>query len=126
MDDSDGADDAEDSSESDDVVAPSERPREPWPVDDEGEPIRPVTRGDCENKRRPCPWASCKWHLIHERPNIDDVEQLKESCVLDVADWGGAGPLTVGRLLGHTKQAIQQLEDKVRTRRGARFRIIMR
>lgn len=108
MDDSDGADDAEDSSESDDVVAPSERPREPWPVDDEGEPIRPVTRGDCENKRRPCPWASCK------------------SCVLDVADWGGAGPLTVGRLLGHTKQAIQQLEDKVRTRRGARFRIIMR
>ena len=27
-------------------------------------PPRPVKRADCRSGVRPCPWASCKWHLL--------------------------------------------------------------
>ena len=26
-------------------------------------PSRPVTRGDCQDGPRPCPWVSCRYHL---------------------------------------------------------------
>jgi hypothetical protein len=79
---------------------------------------RPRTRGDCIGAERPCPWASCKYHLavettaanaiksplmssaLFEGALDEEVErwtsrvadricEMAESCALDIADRGG-------------------------------------
>lgn len=37
---------------------------------------RPLTRGDCEEEARPCPWVSCPRHLYFER--FPEFEQIIE------------------------------------------------
>src|SRR5262245_41857744 len=61
---------------------------------------RPATRADCLEMPRPCPFATCRYHMavevnestgnltlrFPEREAID----IPETCSLDVADRGGA------------------------------------
>jgi hypothetical protein len=83
------------------------------PLDD-AMPARPITRGDCVRGIRPCPWVSCRFHLLDviEFPSgMTDVRSIRvrananqravdrfterasdllvglvDSCALDVAD----------------------------------------
>ena len=112
-----------------------------WPVAaDVDEMQRPATRRDCLpggcNQERPCPWISCKWHLVFEvqettgqrgpglrrrhvsLQRMDDdtivakIEALAETCALDVADRGGQILDEVGQLIGVGRERIRQIEKQ--------------
>jgi len=79
---------------------------------------RPVTRGDCVDGPRPCPYVSCHHHLYwevagkditHGRPAAS-VSSLVESCALDVADRGAATLEEVGNLFGICRERVRQIE----------------
>jgi hypothetical protein len=64
---------------------------------------RPRTRGECRGGERPCPWAGCRYHLaidVNEdngsikfnHPNTP-IEEMTETCALDVADRVSALPI---------------------------------
>lgn len=56
--------------------------------------VRPRERGDCAEVARPCPWVTCREHVVHLRATagltdeqvLDTIDGLAASCVLDVAD----------------------------------------
>ena len=92
---------------------------------DDFEIPRPKTRGDClpggVNEQRPCPWASCKWHAIHLRADletatpdevVDELEAMADTCILDVADRSDATLEDVAAVLGVTRERIRQIEGK--------------
>ncbi len=92
-------------------------------------PTRPQTRGECANGPRPCPWVSCRYHLLltvmgggalRLDHGHDDPGQLAESCALDVADRGGITLEEVGEILSLTRERIRQIErgGLVRLRRS--------
>jgi hypothetical protein len=81
--------------------------------------VRPRTRSEC-GEVRPCPFVSCRHHLyldVHETsgrvkmnfPHLE-VDELEESCSLDVAERGGVTLDTVGRFMNITRERIRQLE----------------
>lgn len=81
----------------------------------------PMTRGECPDVR-PCPHVTCKHHLafdVNERtgsiktnfPHLE-VDELVESCTLDVADAGGLTLEEVGEVMNLTRERIRQLETK--------------
>lgn len=82
-------------------------------------PPRPLTRGDCIDAPRPCPYVSCKHHLfldvtqagtVHfNHPGLEP-DELEETCSLDVADRGGMVLESVGRLMQLTRERIRQIE----------------
>ncbi len=86
------------------------------PVDD----VRPVTRGDCADAPRPCPYVACKFHLYLDvnpetgsiKINFPDLEpwELSTSCSLDVADRGGITLEETGEIMNVTRERIRQLE----------------
>ncbi len=91
---------------------------------EEADPIgpvaRPVTRADCKDGPRPCPFVSCKHHLYLDvsprtgaikfnRPELA-VEDMEESCSLDVADGGGASLEKVGAIMNVTRERVRQIE----------------
>jgi hypothetical protein len=89
----------------------------------EGEPTdRPRTRGECKDGPRPCPYASCRFHLYVDvspatgalRLNFPDLEpwELTETCALDVADRGGAILEKVGALMNVTRERVRQIETR--------------
>jgi hypothetical protein len=89
---------------------------------------RPATRGDClaggSNAARPCPWVSCAQHLaldVHEHtgnlkvtfPSGDgepDLDAMRDTCALDVADRGGETLDEVGASMNLTRERVRQLE----------------
>lgn len=81
---------------------------------------RPKTRADCEDGCRPCPFVSCKYHLALDvnpktgsiKLNFPDleVEDMPETCVLDIADKGGLTLEETGDVLNLTRERIRQLE----------------
>lgn len=82
---------------------------------------RPRTRGECAGGERPCPWASCRYHLsldVHDSGSIQiyfpglDVDEIPETCALDVADRGGATLIDIGTVMNVTRERIRQLETK--------------
>lgn len=83
---------------------------------------RPLTRGDCEGGERPCPWVSCRYHLlldvdpktgaIYTSFDGDDFDQIPETCALDVADQGGGTLESIAQTLGLTRERIRQIEAK--------------
>ncbi|HEU4409132.1 MAG TPA: sigma factor-like helix-turn-helix DNA-binding protein [Polyangiaceae bacterium] len=83
---------------------------------------RPKTRSDCANGPRPCPFVSCTHHLYLDvsartgaiKLNFPDleVEDMKESCALDIADRGGTTLEEVGAIMNLTRERIRQLEVK--------------
>lgn len=90
-----------------------------FPVDEDA-PRRPQTRAGCLDGPRPCPFVSCKYHLYLDvdprngaiKLNFPDVEVegLRESCALDVADRGGALLEEVGAAMNLTRERVRQLE----------------
>lgn len=87
---------------------------------------RPQTRGDCIgegfNARRPCPFVSCRHHLAADvmptgsllQPFGDtDLEELPETCSLDVADDQPAGLtlVEVGYMMNLTQERTRQIEE---------------
>jgi len=86
-------------------------------LDDAALPARPRTRGDCVDGPRPCPWVSCRHHLyldVTETGTIRypscEVDEMGETCALDVADRGGNTLEVVGSLLRVTRERIRQVE----------------
>lgn len=89
---------------------------------------RPVTRGDCANGPRPCPWTDCRYHLLDSvsrgyHGTYPDVSTMPESCVLDVADRGEQTLEQVAQILLMTRERVRQLETKaIRAARRATAR----
>ena len=86
---------------------------------------RPRVRGDCIDGPRPCPWALCRHHLYLEvledgalKLNFPGraLEQLEQTCSLDVADEGEQSVERIGELLNLTGRRVQQIEREVVTR----------
>ena len=81
---------------------------------------RPKTRGECASGARPCPFVSCKHHLYLDvnpetgsiKLNFPDLEleDMKDTCSLDVADRGGITLEEVGEILNLTRERIRQVE----------------
>jgi len=81
---------------------------------------KPRTRAECVDGLRPCPFVSCRYHLFIDvsdktgaiKLNFPDleVEEMIESCALDVADRGGATLEQVGAIMNLTRERIRQLE----------------
>lgn len=79
---------------------------------------RPRTRGDCAGGERPCPWAGCRYHLLVDvspetgllKLQERELEELPETCALDVADRGGLNQPSTAALLGVSRQRVDQLE----------------
>jgi hypothetical protein len=96
---------------------------------------RPKTRADCVDGPRPCPWVGCRYHLrtplrfepatdgsgrVHVRfmaAQAEDLSWLDDgdapTCALDIAETVAlsgevASRKLLARLLGATRQAIQQ------------------
>ena len=106
----------------------------------------PITRADCRQGLRPCPWVRCKFHLFWEMPILSpnpkrmrkwerpkgsginkpltDSECLKmlfsmsETCTLDVADRGGVTLEKVGEILQVTRERVRQIEDSDKGKGG--------
>lgn len=95
---------------------------------DDHQADRPRVRDDCRDGPRPCPWVSCRHHLyldivkagggvrvkIHY-PDLD-VDEIPETCSLDVADAGANGkPKTLeqcGVIFNVTRERVRQIEAK--------------
>jgi Sigma-70, region 4 len=83
---------------------------------------RPKMRVDCASGPRPCPFVSCTHHLYLDvssrtgaiKLNFPDleVEDMKESCALDISDRGGTTLEEVGAIMNLTRERIRQLEVK--------------
>jgi len=81
---------------------------------------RPRTRSECASGQRPCPWVSCKHHLYLDvnpetgsiKLNFPDaeLENMRDTCSLDVADRGGITLEEVGEILNLTRERIRQVE----------------
>lgn len=85
---------------------------------------RPRHRGDCMpggcNAERPCPWAGCRYHLALEvgrtgalTINFPDreIDELPDTCALDVAERGGLTLEEVGARMNLTRERVRQYED---------------
>ncbi len=81
---------------------------------------RPVTREDCRDEERPCPFVACRHHLYLEinpetgsiKINFPDREpwELQHTCSLDVADRGAITLEEVGEITNLTRERIRQVE----------------
>lgn len=81
---------------------------------------RPKHRGECEGGIRPCPWYSCSQHLgmdvidgngairYHDPERLDE---MTDTCALDVADRGAHTLEEVGDIYGVTRERIRQIES---------------
>ena len=83
---------------------------------------RPKTRDDCIDGERPCPFVGCKHHLFLDVSRDDrsitlnfpgkELEELADTCALDVAGRGGATLEDVGNMFNLTRERIRQIEGK--------------
>jgi hypothetical protein len=90
--------------------------------DDQVPPVveRPRTRGDCAGGERPCPWISCRHHIAIDvldtgslRITSDlDLEAMRSTCSLDIADAGEHTLEEVGMLLNLTRERVRQIESR--------------
>jgi len=81
---------------------------------------RPVHRSDCEDGPRPCPWVACKHHLYLEVNGDNgsiklnwpgrELDDMAETCALDVAERDGVVLDDVGALLNISRERARQLE----------------
>ena len=81
---------------------------------------RPITRGECKDAPRPCPWVSCKYHLYLDvnpdtgsiKLNFPDLEvsDMQDTCALDIADKNGITLEEVGEIMNLTRERVRQVE----------------
>lgn len=93
-----------------------------YPLDEHDDIERPMVRGDCKGGARPCPWVSCKYHLyLDVKPKTGsitlnfpgkDVDEIPETCALDIADRGGEILEVVGTCMNLTRERVRQIEEK--------------
>lgn len=83
-------------------------------------PGAPRTRGECVDGPRPCPWMACRHHLATEvsgfgRPVVVfpdlELDELMDTCSLDVADGGPRTLEEIGERLNLTRERLRQLEQ---------------
>ena len=96
--------------------------------DPEFEYERPLTRADCVDAPRPCPFVSCRHHLYLDarddrasiKFNFPDKEpwDLKHSCALDLVDGGAKTLDEVGSLMNLTRERVRQIEEVIFDRLG--------
>lgn len=81
----------------------------------------PMTRAECVDGERPCPFVTCTHHLYLDvtesggiKLNFPDLQpdELAFSCALDIADAGGVTLEQVGAALNVTRERIRQMEDR--------------
>jgi Sigma-70, region 4 len=99
---------------------------------DDGRRRLPLTRGDCEQVERPCPYISCRYHLfldvnpktgsiklnypdLMDHDGAPELEYLNETCVLDIADRGGVTLEDLGEIMNMTRERIRQIEERTKT-----------
>jgi hypothetical protein len=97
---------------------------------EEADRERPRIRADCQGGARPCPFVSCRFNLyldvtaagslMFNFPGLE-VDQMVESCALDVAERGGKTMAEVGRLLNITRARVQQIEREALAVASARL-----
>jgi hypothetical protein len=84
-------------------------------------PVRPLTRGQCVDGARPCPFVTCRFNLYLDvlatssiKLNFPDLEpdEMTESCALDIADKGGASLEDVARVMNMTRERVRQMESQ--------------
>jgi hypothetical protein len=94
-------------------------------VDYPADAVRPRTRGDCLpggcNEERPCPFVGCRYNLYLDvnpangsiKLNFFQIEldEIDETCALDVADRGLHTLKEIGALLNLTRAGAQVIED---------------
>ena len=84
---------------------------------------RPKTRGDCVGGARPCLYVGCKYNLYLDigskspkslKFNFPDrePEEMKDSCVLDIADEDGTTLDDVSMCMNLTREAVRLIEVK--------------
>jgi hypothetical protein len=97
---------------------------------------RPLTRGDCAAGPRPCPYVTCRHHLLVDvaedgrlyvnralearlqwgarwgNPSAD----VPDTCALDVAERGGITEEEIATILGTTVVRIEQIERRAHAR----------
>lgn len=93
-------------------------------------PVFPSARADCEDGPRPCPWVRCRHHLAIDRISIrearkkvpeprvrmarchrEELEDMVETCSLDVAERGALERNDVAKILGVNREWIRQIEE---------------
>jgi hypothetical protein len=84
-------------------------------------PPLPATWGECRGGPRPCPRVSCRYHLFLDvdwRGSIKfnnpdrEVEELRPSCALDVAEGRPKTLDAVAKLMNLTREAVRKIEIK--------------
>jgi hypothetical protein len=78
----------------------------------------PRTRAECVDAERPCPWIRCRHHLYLEVApgglvvNFPDreLEDLPDTCALDVAARGDHTLEEVAQRLNVTRERVRQIE----------------
>lgn len=94
-----------------------------------GKRVLPMTRAECRGGCRPCPLASCEFHLYLEVlpggrirynwPGVE-IEDMRETCVLDVIErtWAGGERSScddetmleeIGRVLNLDRERVRQV-----------------
>lgn len=92
-------------------------------------PARPSTRAEClpggSNAARPCPYVSCRYHLFLDVRRTGtlklnfrrrSIDQLAETCALDVADRGAHSLEQLGQLMGITRERVRQIANRALAR----------
>jgi Sigma-70, region 4 len=81
--------------------------------------LRPMTRADCANLPRPCPFVGCR-HNLYLQPHGHDMKITAphrypwnvppgQSCALDCADSGGMTLEQIGSVLNCTRERVRQI-----------------
>ena len=83
---------------------------------------RPLTRADCASVPRPCPFVSCKYHLlvevdqvmglIHARNSHLTIPDCGFSCALDVAEVRISSIEELSEIMGRDPQYLDETMDR--------------